>query len=520
MNSITDKVLKNTYWNISGKIIAFSLGLILTFYIVKKIGLENYGIYSLIIATGGYIGILDLGISTSFVKYISEFYTLKDKDRINTLMNTGFLFYLILGIFIVFLVFFLGDFIISFLNIPTNFKEEAFKVFILYSLILAFSGVFSPFTAVLMGIQRMDISNKILSLTAILNALGTVLFLELGMGLYGLVLNNLIILIISSLINIYISFNMLPGLVFNPFLFSKDMFLKIFGYGYKLQVTKLSSIFSSHLEKLILSRLLSLNYVAFYQLGNSLVEQIKNVPLLLTGALFPAFSEMGASNRIKDIKEGYIRGTKYLAFITVPILAFVSAFAYAFFMLWFGHGYDNAAYIAAMISWGYMINTIFGGVGAALVQGIGRTDIQMKGAILNLALNISLSYIFIYKFGFKGAALGTAFSLSFAVLYFTFLLNKFLDIPILKLFKIAFIKFFLAGFIAFLFVFLIVYGRDFSSRFDAIKYLISGAFLYLAIYLFIVYWLKAFDNEDIDFFYKVKNSFLNFVKLKRDEKNN
>ncbi|MEW5950887.1 MAG: flippase [Elusimicrobiota bacterium] len=497
-------LMKNTLWNIFSKIFVFFLGLFLTYYTVNKIGIERYGIYALITATGGYLSLMDINASSSFVKYISEFKGLGHNRRINYLLSSGLLFYIAVSFVIIFLVLYGGNYAVSWLKIPCYLSNEAYKILIVYGFIVSFSGLFSPYNAVISGLERFDISGKVNIFLSVLNFIGSILFLEKGYGLMGLAINNLIIVLMGGFFSLYFSYSLLPDLSVNPFLADKEMLKKIFFFGSKLQITRLSSVVSSHFEKIVITRMTGVSWVAFYQIGNSLCEQARNIPILITSALFPAFSRLDASGRKKDIKEIYLRGIRYVAFIAVPIMIFLSVSSKQIMLLWMGEGYSYAAQIVSILSIGYLINTVFGAVGAATVQGIGKPEIQMKGALFNMSLNAILSVIFIFLFGFPGAAYGTSLAMTAAVIYFIYVFHPIIEVKnrfFLKLIS----KIFFAGIAALIGVIAFYYfSGECDSKKDVFSAILFSGFIYSFVYFSILIILKPFDYYDGEFFGKSK----------------
>ena len=84
-----------------GRFWSFALFFILTPYIINHIGVERFGVWTIVGVLTGYLGLFDLGISTSFVKYIAEYYTHRDFEKINHVVNTGFLFYLVFSFVVI-----------------------------------------------------------------------------------------------------------------------------------------------------------------------------------------------------------------------------------------------------------------------------------------------------------------------------------------------------------------------------------------------------------------------------------
>ena len=286
--SISTKIIRNTIFNIIGRFWGILVALVLTPYIIRHIGIERFGIWAIVGVLTGYFGLLDFGIGTSFIKYIAEFYTKKDFKKINQVVNTGFIFYSIFAILIIPLGFFIINPLLTLFKIPQELYNEALFVFLLGIILFGVSNAVSAFTAIQAGLQRMDITNKVAIVISIPMVIGVVFFLEKGYGLRGLMVNNAIILVISSVVNIAIAFKILPELRFNLFSFSKEMFKKLFKFGYKLQISTIASLFHFQLDKILLAYFLSIGFVTYYAVAAQLASRIRGIPLLLVSAIFPA----------------------------------------------------------------------------------------------------------------------------------------------------------------------------------------------------------------------------------------
>ena len=76
MNETPHKIVRNTLMNSVSFAVLFISNLFLLPFIVHSLGKEYYGGIWVIIGTlTAYLGLLDLGTGTAFVKFISEYYT-------------------------------------------------------------------------------------------------------------------------------------------------------------------------------------------------------------------------------------------------------------------------------------------------------------------------------------------------------------------------------------------------------------------------------------------------------------
>ena len=133
--SISGKIMKNTAYNILGKLWWILIAIFLTPYIVSKIGIERFGVWAIVGVITGYFGLLDFGIGMSFIKYIAEFHTKGEYDKINRLIDTGFTLYAIFAFMCFSLVFILRGPILKLLNVPVYLHHEAGIVLLLMNVL-------------------------------------------------------------------------------------------------------------------------------------------------------------------------------------------------------------------------------------------------------------------------------------------------------------------------------------------------------------------------------------------------
>jgi len=508
--SLSGKIIRNTFYNVIGHFFGIFIGLFLTPYIISRIGLERFGIWAIAGVVTGYFGMFDFGIGMSFVKHIAEFYAKKDYNKINEIVNSGLLFYSIFAVIIISSAPLYVDPILRFFKIPKDLYSEALFAFFAGIIFFSISNALSIFPALQSGLQRMDISNKTGIIISVPAAAGTIFVLQNGWGLRGLIINNAVIFVMAGLANIAIAFRIFPELKISPFLFTPGMLKKLFGYGVKLQIARISSMIAVNIEKLLITRYLSIGLVTFFQLASSIVENVKSVSLLFISALMPAFSEIDARGGRKELIDSYIRGTKYLGLIAIPLFMFVIITAPQIMRIWMGIGYEKSVWIIRILGIGWLY-AVLAGVRGVVVQAIGKPEMEMKGGLAVAILNIPLSIIFIIKFGFVGAALGTMLALFLGGTYAFMILHRELRIPVYFFIKATVLK----SVFACLIIGSFFWGLARLSQgilFELNRISILGIFLIEAILFFGIYlgalsYAKPLDERDLATLFKDKRHF-------------
>jgi O-antigen/teichoic acid export membrane protein len=483
---ISGKIIRNTVFNSASRIWDILIGIVLTPFIIHHLGLERYGLWIMIGAVTGYFGLFDFGVGGSSVKYIAEFHSEGRLDRINNLLNTGLLFHSSLAACVIILAIALAKPFLVIFKIPPYFAKEAVTVLITASVGFGLNSVFGNFAAVQGGLQRMDISGILAICASIVGAVTTVTVLLLGYGLAGLVCVQVLIFSLFGIINTIVAFRLLPGLRVHWSLANLPMFRKMFGFGAKVQVSALATLFHFQLDKFLLASFLNLAYVSFYSIASNLVAKTRLLPLMVVSALFPVASELHAKDDRKGLRELYTRAFKYTILIALPTSLLLMLMARPFIALWIGPGYELSGTTLQLLVVAYCANTLTA-PGFLILNGMGRTDVGMKSSILAAALNLVLSVTFVIKFGYFGLVMGTVISMTTAAVYFLYLAQGVLGIEL----KALFIRPFIAASVPFVALLLVKSSLHVCWR----DVFFIGA-LYTILYLVLVLALGCLDSFD------------------------
>lgn len=499
---VSDKIVENTFYNIIGRVWTILVNLILTPYIVSQLGVEKYGLWALAFGLTGYIGLLDLGVSSSYVKYISQYYTQKEYHKINQIVNTGFFFSLVFAFIFIIIGYFIIPPFISFLKIPLHLQEEAFFVFFAGVIIFTLSNATYAFAAVQPGLQKMKITNLISLLFTLPYAAGVIWFLESGWGVRGLILNYAILWLLSVPVNIFVAKKIFPEFNVGFNFYEKSILKNLINFGAKLQVSRLAQLVSFQVDKIFLTYFLSVSSVTYYDLGARVVGFLRGSVLLLVSALMPAASELAAKGLSQSLKELYLRATKYLMFASLPVFWFTVLLSDKILEVWVGPGYEMGAGVVRILALGYFLN-LCTGVASPLALGMGKPELEMKSGFLLAGLNISLSLALVLLLGFYGPPTGSSFSLGVSALYFFWLFHKILEekkSTLLEFLKKPFWISLILIFLLWMTNYIIPVSTFTQNRISGILFLGIEFSVYGILYLYLIGKSRYWNQVDLQFF--------------------
>ena len=271
--------------------------------------------------------------------------------------------------------------------------------------------ILGTFQALLDGLQRMDVNNGLAMLDQSLSALGTIIVLMMGYGLRGLAVKSVLITVFIGAIYVLVIRRLRPDLVIHWRYFRLERARALFSFGMNLQVVNLVALALEPMNKILLSRFLSLEFVTYYEIATRLLSPLISFFQALAQALYPAASELGATHRREVMAALHRRALRYMAFVAWPIYSLVILLAEPLITLWIGPGYSASATALQLLAAAWLISAI-ATPASLIVQGMGMPHLATLSSIATGAVSVIGSLALVTVVGFYGligaGALGVA----------------------------------------------------------------------------------------------------------------
>jgi len=236
----------------------------------------------------------------------------------------------------------------------------------------------------------------------------------------GLLFANGVVLLFFLVTSIVAAFVVLPGLRLGPGYVRRVTFGRLFQFGWRTQVAKLSNLINFQTDRVVVGLVFGdLTLVGLYRAGEDLAAKIRQGPALLVSALIPAVSDLDARDEREKLALLYKVATKYIAVVTVPATVFVIGAADMLLHTLFGEveGLTTAGWVLRILVAGYALN-LLPGPGVSIALGRGRPQLPMAAGLISMAANIALTIAFVTLFGFYGVATATSLAMAVSTVWF------------------------------------------------------------------------------------------------------
>lgn len=388
-------------------------GLLYTPVMLRLMGQHEYGLYGTVNSAISMLSLLDLGFTSSYIRFYSKYKAENLQNRINSFNSLFFIVFVVISVIAAVIGSFLSfDPAIIFDNGLTSQELSKAKIMMFLltiSMVLGF--LHTVFGCYISANQKFVFSKGVSIVTIIITVAVNVVVLFLGYGAVGLIIVALVIGIINKGVTIFYAYKNL-GFKFDFKNIDTKLFKSVLTFSGLIAINMFVDKVNSGVDSVLLGRFCGTAAVAVYSVGASLNSHFTTFSTAISGVFTPHIHNLVNSHKMDSMEQRkaltsfFVKVGRLQYLLLALIASGVVFFGNAFIYFWAGEGYDEAYYIAIILILPSIIS---------LTQNVGieiqraenrhhyRAYIYGAMAIINLIISIFLCQIW----QGIGAAIGT-----------------------------------------------------------------------------------------------------------------
>lgn len=382
------------------------VGFFLSPFVVNTLGATAYGVWSLLVAVVGYLGLLDFGVRGAVTRYVAHHQATGDDEGASAIVSAATVLFGLLGIVAVVLAGALAYFAPALFNIPEALVNDTRLVLILGGLTVAATLLGAVFGGIVAGLERFDVTSGIEILLTTIRAASVVFALKSGHGLVVLGCIHLAASLVQGALAWGAARRLYPGLRLRYDTALMPGVRTIVSFSLALSAIHVFGAMIYYSSAVVIAAFLPIGAVTFYVIAGNLCEYAYQLVGALSRVMTPRVSALASAGGA-DVP-GEILSTARIATLASGAIAATFWFrGEAFIGLWMGPDYAPASgevlRLLAFVVW-------LGGarsVATSSIIGVNRHRLLIPALALEALCNLAISIALVRPLGLLGVAWGT-----------------------------------------------------------------------------------------------------------------
>ncbi len=431
MPSAKKRFAVNVMMNWAATAVSMVVPFFLTPFVVRHLGPLGYGVWILAVSTVSYLSLLDLGLRSAVIRFVSKAQAQGQLNDATSTINTALWVRLLLSGGVAILSVLLGLAAPHMFKIPFDLKLSAQITVLLCGLGVGVTLTSGVFGAVLAAINRFDVLSSITMVQTVFRAAGVILILRSGRGLISLACWELTVILLAGLATWAIALKIFPSCRTRISRPDMKVLRMIWSYSFTTFIFMIAVQIVINTDSLVIGAFLSVGLVTFYAIGSSLVSYSSQVTTAVSTTFTPMASGLEASGRHADLQVMLLRGTQATLGLVLPVALALIFRGRTFINLWMGPQYGEISETVLRI---LMISLFFStanSTAGSIIMAIDRHKPLARWAVYEAVFNLVLSIVLAKTVGLYGVAWGTSISMAVAhLIFWPRYVKKVLGVPV------------------------------------------------------------------------------------------
>jgi O-antigen/teichoic acid export membrane protein len=381
------------------------IAVIVTPVLVHRLGPVYYGIFSLSAAALGFVGMLDLGMTTALVRFLSKSVAEGDEQETRALIRSSVTFYGAVGAAgIVAMSLLAFVFAPALFNLHGSALDVAKFAFAVAGLGFAFDVLTRGVSTIPLSLQRYDVAAYVRIVSGTVVAAASAAVVLAGYGLRVLISVNVALDALGLIVAVIIGRRLVPAISFRPSADARRI-KRLMTFSVWVFIGNLSAFVLYQFDRFLLGALDSVAAVTYYAVAASTASYVYAVVGSIAAVVIPASTELFSRGEWASVRRLYERATRACVLCVGSIGIPIVIFAHQVLDVWLGAVYSakiSTLLQILVLTFALLSLTV---IPFNILIGAGKPRIV---AILNGAiavLNVVLVVALVPAYGARGAAI-------------------------------------------------------------------------------------------------------------------
>ena len=400
-------IARNVLYNWFGTIATMAVGLFLSPFIIHRLGNVAYGVWVLAIGVVAYLGLLDLGMQSAVLRFVSKGHTQNDHQGASEAISAALWVRLQISALILVLSAGLAAVFPLVFKVPAELAGDARKAILLTGVKMAITMSIGVVAGVLSALNRYDLQNYLSIVQTAVRVIGVVAVLRTGHGIVAIAVCELIAVLIYNALLVWVAHRLYPQLQILLNRPKRETLKRIWTYSSYAFLTTVAIQLIYQTDYIVVGKFVSVAAVTYYAIGYSLCSYTSQAINSMGATFVPAASTYEAAGDTNSLLMLYKNGTRATLAVSLPILITLMVRGRSFIGLWMGPQYSHRSGTVLIILCSAYLFAFANRTAQAIAFGVEKHKMGAIWATGEGITNLALSIVLVHRYGIYGVAIGT-----------------------------------------------------------------------------------------------------------------
>lgn len=329
-----------------------AVGFLLLPYILHHLGDEAYGLWFLVTTCVGYYGLLDIGVRSSILRYVSRHQALGNREGVNEVVATAFYYYLAACAIILIATFVSVGPVTRFFSIHSDLVWSFKSLYLLAGAVQGLTLPLVVFAGSLEAAGRFDQMYMTTVLGLAVRVVAIVVVIQSGGGLFAVGAATLLSQLLPYCIQVPLCFRANPGMSLRFKWASKAVFRDMLRYGSISISVGLGERLRSYIYPLLIAKFLSPVSVTMFALPVKLMQFPTDGIGTMTEIVNPLSSRLEAQSNFSKLRQLILSSSQTAFMLLIPLASLLIIFGKDLLRLWVGNEYTSVYGVLVLLTLG------------------------------------------------------------------------------------------------------------------------------------------------------------------------
>jgi O-antigen/teichoic acid export membrane protein len=400
-------MLRSIFSNWVGLVTIGVISILITPFMVHRLGDFQFGIYTLAFSAVGYFDVLAQGIRSTLQRFVGRLSGTHEREALNAVFSTALAVTFVIAVVVIFIFSGLSTILPSFFKLGGMQKPLFGRLVILLGLNLGLAVPAALLGSYLCGLHRFDLYNLLEIVRHGTRAILIVIVLLSGQGVLAVATCVLASTLICFPLNWWMIRRIDSEVHFDKNLIHLRMAYELLSFSFWTFLNNVGQLLRNSTDSIVIGRVLNAALITPFIVASRLVDYFRPVIGSMVSPLLPKMSALEGQGRRTEIRELFLRMTRLSALASLAIGSLLIVHGKSLLLLWMGPKYVSSYPILVLLTVGAVSSSAqLGSLQALIAQA--RHRAYGIWTICEGLANLILSVIWAHKYGIFGVALGTA----------------------------------------------------------------------------------------------------------------